>query len=448
MLDMRLKIEFWFEKLVPAATLLAVLIPHVMAEDSSKPPDASPYFQLHAMRNDVLPATAPTLLRGHAVRNYLYGQAEMQPKGSPLTAVQHRFRTDLSILKPVSVPNLDRILEAQLIVSIPRMNAAAERAKSDMELVERVQRLQADLTPRAQAMLAPSKDSRAEMEKRVMEMREFDAKIRRVTPDSTPPFDSGIEQARRRVSEESARRMKEFEAKLASAKEQAVPANILESQAALERLKFSRRPKIDLDTNAVLSNATPRMIENSKAVQKRIDGRLLNPKPNAPEGLDEQLARARPRAEAEMMSVFKRLNKTPEGDVLEGKNLRQSISWDRWYANIAGLSEPKLREAMISYGNPSGHNEVSITVSADHKLTASVLKSGGNSDFDDATLEAYSALSGDPALAFPSGSRREEVTFTVENSRADAGAVTGINSKPYVGDVEILHQYPAGSTKP
>jgi hypothetical protein len=74
-------------------------------------------------------------------------------------------------------------------------------------------------------------------------------------------------------------------------------------------------------------------------------------------------------------------------------------------------------------------------VHRDHAVEVKLI-SGSSSPFNDATLEAYRALDGSPALEFPMGSKRHKVTFFIDNSHNTSDQVSGVVTKTIVGDTE------------
>jgi hypothetical protein len=94
-----------------------------------------------------------------------------------------------------------------------------------------------------------------------------------------------------------------------------------------------------------------------------------------------------------------------------------------------------LAEAVERHENASGSNQVSICVHRDHRVEVKLV-SGSSSEFNEATLEAYRALDGNPALGFPEGSKRHKVMFFVDNNHSTSDQVSGVFSKTISGDIE------------
>lgn len=128
---------------------------------------------------------------------------------------------------------------------------------------------------------------------------------------------------------------------------------------------------------------------------------------------------------ADLETYGRRITRDAEGAVL----------WDAWYARVAEKAEPLLVRAIEGCGGPGGSNTVSVTVRRDHHVSVKLVH-GGNASFDAAIVRAYRGLDGNPALAFPAGSRRTEVTFAADNNHVAPGGVSGVSTDSCRGDVE------------
>ncbi len=78
--------------------------------------------------------------------------------------------------------------------------------------------------------------------------------------------------------------------------------------------------------------------------------------------------------------------------------------------------------------NPSGSNTIQITVWQDHRIEVKVTKTS-TPIFDNAILNAYKTLAGNPGLEFPKHSRRKSITFLVDNEHKSAGVPSGVQSE-------------------
>jgi hypothetical protein len=172
-----------------------------------------------------------------------------------------------------------------------------------------------------------------------------------------------------------------------------------------------------------------------------VEGVLKAQQASAKPRLDKQAALAA----SEIRAVFRRPTQTPADLEVYAKladanalaNMEGGISWDAWYARVAKLSEPLLEGAVEQKGS-EGANTVSITVRANHRVSVSLVNAS-NSTFDGAVMRAYRKLDGNPALAFPVGSRRSEVTFLADNTHVAPGDISGVSSQSCTGDTEFLH---------
>ncbi len=115
--------------------------------------------------------------------------------------------------------------------------------------------------------------------------------------------------------------------------------------------------------------------------------------------------------------------------------VQRNISWDEWYQAFARLCDPVLAETVAKNGNPAGSNRIKITVSRSHHITVKLEKSQ-NQDFDNATLNAYRSVDGNALLEFPQGSKRDKVSFFIDNDHPTTDAVSGIDSTTLKGDAE------------
>ncbi|MDR3613298.1 MAG: hypothetical protein P4L53_07015 [Candidatus Obscuribacterales bacterium] len=113
------------------------------------------------------------------------------------------------------------------------------------------------------------------------------------------------------------------------------------------------------------------------------------------------------------------------------------VPWDAWHARFAQLARSPIFKNVSGVKNPSGADTVQITVSSNHSLTVTLIKSS-NPFFDNAIISAYKSLNGNPNLEFPKLSRRQSITFLVDNEHKGIGIPTGVQSQPSTGDQEII----------
>jgi hypothetical protein len=114
------------------------------------------------------------------------------------------------------------------------------------------------------------------------------------------------------------------------------------------------------------------------------------------------------------------------------------LEWTKWHVNFARLAHDPILKAIGESGNPAGNDTVEITVLPNHQVTVSLAKSS-NRAFDQAMLKAYQSLDGNSDLAYPAGSRRISVTFSIDNKHDRTGAPSDVKSDT-AGDKEIVRQ--------
>jgi hypothetical protein len=116
------------------------------------------------------------------------------------------------------------------------------------------------------------------------------------------------------------------------------------------------------------------------------------------------------------------------------------VAWDQWHAKFASLARDPIFNNVSKAKNTSGANTVQITISNNHKITVTLVKPS-NPVFDNAVISAYKSLNGNPNLAFPRLSRRQSISFLVDNEHKGSGIPTGVQSQPSVGDREVIHHH-------
>ena len=113
------------------------------------------------------------------------------------------------------------------------------------------------------------------------------------------------------------------------------------------------------------------------------------------------------------------------------------ILWDKWHLHFAELAHLPLLSAVQKCSNPTGANTVSITVSSNHHVDVSVARTK-NQAFDQAVLQAYRSLDGNPDLQFPPGSKRTSINFMIDVSHSAATSPAEVRSRTSKGDKETL----------
>jgi hypothetical protein len=340
----------------------------------------------------------------------------------PITTVQRKgtslFLSDFQVLQPLYATSIARELTAQLARVKPVLEAEVAKVSSEMEAERSKPFIQPDLSPdepkgspelnqrqpNISALAKPYAPSELESVSHQIEKERRRAKSRshvifplpspQTGTDLPPDFEAEEERGRHETQAQVLRVGRELKGAVSGSKSQ-VSSGVSEEfnvQSALSR-------------NMVAAESA--------------------------------------RAQSEIQAVFRRPPVEPpvlSTDATVGLQ-QEAISWDAWYARFARLSNPLLLAAVKRRGSPEGANTISITVWPNHRLVAELI-SGGNAQFDMATVQAYSSLSGNPALAFPAGSLREQVMFFIDNQHGTPGAVSGVNSQTCKGDVEIRTRRP------
>ncbi len=83
------------------------------------------------------------------------------------------------------------------------------------------------------------------------------------------------------------------------------------------------------------------------------------------------------------------------------------IAWERWHHQLSGAIYDRWSERAESPGRAT----VRITVTRDHHIIPRIVSSSGGATFDADLMDAIMSLDGNPGLAFPSQSERQQVSF-------------------------------------
>ena len=212
-------------------------------------------------------------------------------------------------------------------------------------------------------------------------------------------------------------------------------------------------------------SATPQNLQSIDYVEEKNSGleSLFPPKKFSYQNFDHDLAIAKPltsqglqdieselkqaktksqvlaNVRGELLSIIKRPQFSPgslneQAASAKGKH-EDLVLWDQWYFDFAKICEPRLLAEFNARHNPAGANSVQITVRDNLSLSVNLI-SGEDDAFSRAAIQAYSSLSKNPALKFPQGSLRQQVTFSVENRHDQADSISGISTKTCTGDIE------------
>lgn len=94
----------------------------------------------------------------------------------------------------------------------------------------------------------------------------------------------------------------------------------------------------------------------------------------------------------------------------EDKSREMVLAWERWHKQLSGA----IYERWSDVARYPGVATVKITVTKNHNITANILNSTGTPAFNSGLLASIESLDGNPGLTFPSGSRRQVVTYQAD----------------------------------
>jgi len=386
---------------------------------------SSSVFDLQTKQEDVLAPNSNRLLNGKAEQTQSSANSKLLQGGaeelaSPVTSIQRKGSTllpqNLKYLTPTISPSDQKQLQAEInrarrtefgkidpnSARLLQSGVSKKSPNLDIDLFSAIPKLAPPNMLGSQLALPKSLHndvSRAEEEELQRAMRHANSNV-----DDIPGFGRANEVPNLNI-----------DAEISGAK------------------RFQQIPSDDIDLQ----------IDKQKAVRQQsvpdIDAIMKSQLARSKPAMDADLARAK----TELQSVFRRI--TPNEDLAVNGRLKpsnvdseNSLCWDEWYKTVARLVEPLLLKELERRGDPSGANSVSITVWPNHRLAVQIVR-GRHNDFDAATIHAYRSLDGNPLLAYPKGSLRPEVTFVVDNKHEVTGAISGVNTKPFVGDFEYHH---------
>lgn len=103
----------------------------------------------------------------------------------------------------------------------------------------------------------------------------------------------------------------------------------------------------------------------------------------------------------------------------ESQSREMLLAWERWHKQLSGA----IYERWSDVARYPGVATVKITVTKNHNITANIMNSTGTPAFNSGLMASIESLNGNPGLTFPSGSRRNVVTY-------EADYVAGRNVNP------------------
>ena len=194
---------------------------------------------------------------------------------------------------------------------------------------------------------------------------------------------------------------------------------------------------------------------NTTVAMKDLEGKLINANKKIPEAeLTAEMERAKKRAhdavkdgQPAMDAILTHLRVTPSISFPKDSTKESTpgdedsvsiIKWDEWHAKFADLARKPILDAVHNSNNPGGSDTIEIVVKRDHTLSARIT-TPSNPEFDQAILQAYQSLNGNASLEFPTGSRRNAITFLIDNKHA-GGIPTAVKSQTTTGDQERLRK--------
>ncbi len=189
-----------------------------------------------------------------------------------------------------------------------------------------------------------------------------------------------------------------------------------------------------------------------KMPEKNVKANVLPPRAS----LETEIALAKKETDAALRNLGKELKaimtqlrvspklRLPEGAAPKGsaplsagsQDALETINWDKWHKKFAELAQGPILNCVSEAGNPAGANTVEITVGANHRLNVRLLQAS-NPKFDQAILKAYKTLDSNPELQFPAGSKRNLLTFLIDNKH-EGGLPASVKSQTSVGDREVF----------
>ncbi len=339
--------------------------------------------------------------------------------------VKPHFSVDLRKLTPKFAPDIARLLEAELAAAPRRI--AGEVARQE-QLLERA------LHPQQPKLAMPQSPLPA-----------------RVDAAPQKALQAKLAQSKQHEQEDSQHAKQQLEAALSNAQKQNGKIPVMAGIPCAIPTNKLVKVSISLPLPPSVSTSTPEQQMADQLVKARLQ---LPPQSE----LDTQIALARKQAEASvshaqpaMDAIMTNLRSVPNIDTKTAATLSTPdvsaeldtssiIKWDEWHARFAQLARDPILNAVAKSGNPSGANTVQITVRRNHQL-AVLLTQPGNAAFDRAIVQAYQSLDGSAALEYPTGSRRNLITFLIDNKHIGTGVPLGVKSLTSVGDREILRTH-------
>lgn len=87
-----------------------------------------------------------------------------------------------------------------------------------------------------------------------------------------------------------------------------------------------------------------------------------------------------------------------------------TLAWEAWHKQLSAA----VYKTWSDIASVPGHATLGITVTKNRQIIPHLVRSSGNSEFDQGLLLAVNALNGNPGLTFPSQSQRSSVSFEAD----------------------------------
>ena len=355
-------------------------------------------------------------------RNLLRGKATEANRNSIISTLEHgvkpRFYVDLRKISPKFAPEISRLMEAEVA-------EARRKVAYDVNVMENELR---SLPPRPDLPPTPARAG--------------------LGANALKALESELAQSKQQEQRRSQTAIQQYEVALSHA------------QGATGKMPASLQPQVVMPAAKPVGIAGLSVPSSSRsdtsAAEREMAAELERANLHLPSKtqLNAELAMATKqarvavvRAQPAMDTILTHLRKIPPAGIPVASSAEpkgeddaySTLKWDVWHARFAELARNPILKSVSKAGNPAGANTVEIGVSTDHRVTVRFVQTS-NPAFDQAILQAYRSLDGNPALAYPAGSRRSSITFLIDNTHTGAGVPTGVKSQTSVGDKEIVRQ--------
>jgi hypothetical protein len=434
-------------KLITLLAAICILLPVTQVADAKKKSkliqqkpvyDRSgehPYFELKIKYSRIVyPQDINTLLRAKAraaylksgvKANILHGHVKDSQVASTINTIQYNvrshFHADLQGILAETAPDIALKMDAQI-------GAARHRLADDLLRMEplmkqelaaarpqpvflplppalkvattRTNMLQSLLEKSKENMMAASASAKVQLDAALKNAQRFNTEIYKIPMPGAgvkiefPKFENGYAQNKSQSASHVnvSISQKQMEAELARANQQRPSSQDISTQLTLAKPQ----------THAAIAAAQPEL--------ETILTYVKSPQPN---------------------------KATTQQSVDAHLTYTETVLWDDWHKQFAKLASAPILNAVSKLKDPSGSNTVEITVWDNHRLSAMLVKAN-NPEFDKAVLNAYRSLTGNPSLQFPTGSKRDSITFLISNKNTGAGTPVSIKSQTALGDKEII----------